>query len=128
MNSTLITGTIIVTIALISYSIAVIAEQRKSGITAFVLTFITIGIILDVTATGFMIAGSRRIPLTFHGILGYSALIAMLIDTILFWKTRLQGALKPSRRLHLYTRFAYGWWVLAYFAGGFIAVFMMHSN
>jgi hypothetical protein len=68
-----------------------------------VLTFLTIGIILDITATCFMIAGSHRIPITFHGILGYSALAAMLIDTVLIWKTRIRGALVLSGRLHLYT-------------------------
>jgi EamA domain-containing membrane protein RarD len=128
MNSTLITGTIIVTIALISYSIAVITEQRKFALSSSVLTFLTIGIILDITATCFMIAGSRRIPITFHGVLGYSALTAMLIDTILIWKTRIKGALKPSMRLHMYTRFAFGWWVLAYFVGGFVAMLMVHSK
>jgi EamA domain-containing membrane protein RarD len=86
------------------------------------------GIILDITATCFMIAGSHRIPITFHGILGYSALTAMFVDTILIWKTRIGGALRPSGKLHLYTRFAFGWWVLAYFAGGFVAVLMVHSK
>jgi EamA domain-containing membrane protein RarD len=128
MNGTLLIGTIIVTIALICYSIAIITEQRKSVLSPFMLVFLTMGIILDVTATCFMIAGSRRIPLTFHGILGYSALTVMLVDTILIWKTWMRGALKPSRNLHLYTRFAYTWWVLAYFAGGFVAVVMVHSK
>jgi FtsH-binding integral membrane protein len=128
MNGTLIVGTIIVTCALISYSLAVITEQRKCTLTRFVLTFLTIGIILDITATCFMIAGSRRIPITFHGILGYSALGAMLVDTILIWKMRIKGALVLSGRLHLYTRFAYLWWVLAYFAGGLVAMFVVHSK
>jgi fucose permease len=128
MNPTLILGTIIVTGALIAYSIGVIGEQRKQMITRPILAWLTVGIILDITATVCMILGSRNIPLTFHGILGYTALMGMLIDTVLIWKSwRKRGEATLSRGLHLYTRIAYIWWVLAYLAGGFIAMFAVRS-
>jgi hypothetical protein len=114
---------VIVTSALVFYSIAVLTEQRKKILSSFIMTCLTIGIFLDVTATAFMIAGSRNIPFTVHGFIGYSALLAMLIDTILtwrHWKSLNKSQLVPSG-LHLYTRFAYIWWVLAYIAGGLIA-------
>lgn len=126
MNPILITGTIIVTFALLFYSISVITEQRKKTLTSFVLTTRTIGVVLDVTATAFMIAGSRKIPFTFHGLLGYSALAGMLVDTVLAWrfaKSQKQQAVSPG--LKLYTRIAYSWWVLAYIAGGLIAAFLL---
>jgi hypothetical protein len=126
MNPTLITGTVIVTFALISYSIAVITEQRKHSISKFILTFLTIGITLDITATIVMIIGSSNIPLTFHGILGYSALIVMLADTICIWRLKLNHVALVPRKLHLYTRVAYSWWVIAYFAGSFIAMFDLY--
>jgi hypothetical protein len=88
------------------------------------MTTLTIGLTLDVTATLFMITGSRNIPFTPHGFLGYSALVAMLVDTILTWRYwRSEKKDQPvTRSLHLYTRFAYSWWVLAYIAGGLIAM------
>jgi uncharacterized repeat protein (TIGR03987 family) len=123
LNPTLITGTIIVTGALIFYSMAVWSEQRHKVFTPFILTTLTIGIILDITATAFMIAGSRNSPFTVHGFLGYSALAAMLIDTIRIWRywSSEKKHQPVPRGLHLYTRFAYLWWVLAYVAGGLIA-------
>lgn len=66
MNPLLISGSIIVTLALIAYSLGIIAEQRKKKITYFVLVFITIGITLDITATLFMIVGSPNSPFTLH--------------------------------------------------------------
>ena len=51
MNALLITGSIIVTAALASYSIAVITEQLKKVINRTTLIFITLGITLDITAT-----------------------------------------------------------------------------
>ena len=126
MNSILITGTIIVTFALLFYSISVISEQRRKNLTIFVLTTRTIGVVLDITATAFMIAGSRHIPFTFHGLLGYSALAGMLADTILVWRFSKKQHLRPvSSGLKLYTRIAYLWWVLAYVAGGLIAAFLL---
>jgi uncharacterized repeat protein (TIGR03987 family) len=123
LNPTLILGTAIVTAALVFYSIAVITEQRKKVLNPLIMTCLTIGIVLDVTATACMIAGSRNLPFTAHGVLGYSALLAMLIDTILtwrYWKSPNKDQPVP-RGLHYYTRFAYLWWVLAYIAGGMIA-------
>jgi hypothetical protein len=111
LNPTLIIGISIVTGALVFYSIAVISEQRKKVLGPEMIACLTIGIVLDVTATAFMIAGSRNLPFTVHGILGYSALLAMLIDTILTWRHwKSPNMLQPvPRRLHLYTRFAYAW-------------------
>ncbi|MFN8135716.1 MAG: hypothetical protein U0Z17_11025 [Bacteroidales bacterium] len=52
-------GAGIVIFALISYSLSIITEQRTRMVTPFVLRFLTIGIILDITATTFMIIGSK---------------------------------------------------------------------
>jgi hypothetical protein len=123
MNPVLIRAVIVVTFALIFYTIGVIVEQRKSSISWLVLVFLTIGVIFDVSSTALMIIGSSNIPFTVHGVLGYSALTVMLIDTVLIWRHWLknrQGTV--SKSLGLYTRIAYGWWVCAYIAGAIIAM------
>ena len=127
MNSILITGTIIVTGALVAYSIFVFTKQRHSVLTTFILTALTLGLFLDITATVVMIIGSRNIPITFHGILGYSALAGMLVDTLLIWRHwRSDKKNEPiSKGLQVYTWFAYSWWVLAYIAGGLLAAFAL---
>jgi EamA domain-containing membrane protein RarD len=123
MNSTLIKAVIVVTFALAFYSVAVITEQRKSRLSKRVLGFITAGVVFDISSTALMISGSRKIPITVHGFIGYSALAVMLVDTILiwrFWRKNRDG--KVSRALNLYTRFGYSWWVIAYIAGAVIAM------
>jgi hypothetical protein len=125
MNSVLIRAVIVVSFALVSYTIAVIAEQRKHAITRMVLGFITAGVALDIASTVLMIIGSGKIPITVHGFIGYSALTVMLIDTILIWRCWLKTRDgEVSKRLNLYTRIAYGWWVVAYIAGAVIAMTM----
>jgi hypothetical protein len=122
MNPLAKTGAIIVVCALASYSAAVLIEQRRRLVTAAVLFFFTLGVMLDVTATAFMIAGSSKGPFTLHGLLGYSSLAAMVVDAVLVWRFRLnhrQDAPVP-RCLHLYTRAAYLWWIAAFITGGLL--------
>ena len=109
----------VVTLALISYSIAILTEQRKKLVINRVLVFLTLGVILDISATIMMIIVSENSPFTLHGILGYSSLTLMIIDAILLWRFRLQNGagVVVSRGVHLYSRVAYIWWVLAYITG-----------
>lgn len=123
MNPVLIRAVVVVTFALIFYTIGVITEQRKHRISKFVLAFITIGVVLDISSTVLMIIGSGKIPITVHGFIGYSALAVMLIDTILiWWWWRNNPDTGVSMGLNMYTRIAYGWWVVAYVAGAVIAM------
>ena len=122
MNPILIAGSIIVTLALIAYSIAIITEQRGRIISSRVLIFLTIGLVLDITATLCMIIGSPNSPFTFHGFVGYSALTVMIAENIVIWKSYLRNGLLSHvpRGAHLYSRYAYIWWVLAYITGALL--------
>ncbi|MDO9257262.1 MAG: hypothetical protein Q7U54_17210 [Bacteroidales bacterium] len=125
MNTYSMIGANIVIFALLSYSLSIITEQRKKLVTPFILRFLTIGIILDITATVFMIIGSSKSAFSLHGILGYSSLAAMFIDTILIWRFHLTtkaGTIVP-KGLHLYSRFAYAWWVIAFITGLMLVIF-----
>lgn len=74
-----------------------------------------------------MIIGSHNIPFTIYGMLGYTALTAMLIGTVLIWQFKFRnGSSKVPRRLHFYTRTAYSWWIIAYIAGGLISAFVVN--
>jgi uncharacterized repeat protein (TIGR03987 family) len=124
MNTLSTIGASIVTLALISYSIGIISEQVKKTLIPRVLIFISIGVTLDVTATVFMILGSRNSPFTVHGFIGYSALLVMMIELIRIWRTYREKGLNAQVPLsvHLYSRYAYIWWVVAYITGSLIAM------
>ena len=109
----------VVSLALISYSIAIITEQRKRKVINRVLIFLTLGVVLDISATTMMIIVSENSPFTLHGMLGYSSLTLMVIDAVLLWRFRMKTSSTESvpRPLHLYSRIAYIWWVAAYITG-----------
>jgi len=124
MNVLLMIGSFVVTLALIAYSIGIITEQRTHKIGPTVMRFVTIGIILDIIATTFMIVGSPNSPFTYHGFLGYSALGVMLIDVILIWRLKLKEGIDAEvpKGLHFYSRYAYAWWVIAFITGGLMVI------
>jgi len=125
MNEYLSFGTKIVFLALASYAIGTIIEQRRRVITNNVLIFISAGIVFDIIATIFMILGTSNSLFSLHGIIGYSSLLAMIIDALLLWRFRLKfGAVEEvNYSLHLYSRFAFLWWVIAFITGLLLVIF-----
>ena len=80
MPTVLIAGIVIVNLALLSYAIGIISEQRSHRVSAATLNWLRLGVVLDVTATACMIAGSSRGWFTPHGVLGFSSLAAMVVE------------------------------------------------
>ena len=122
MKTASMIGSFIVTIAMVFYSLGYTRERRRQLVTSRVLSFYTIGISLDITATIFMIIGSTKGLVTFHGLIGYSSLLGMLTDTVILWRHYLKKGPgeNVSRRVHLYSRIAYIWWIIAYITGGLL--------
>ncbi len=118
MNPVIMFGVLTVNLALVSYAIGVISEQRKHAVTRLVVLSLTIGIVFDITATLLMLLGSSNSPFTIHGLLGYSALIGMALVT---WKSW-QSHGNVTRKLHLFIRYAFIWWVITYLTGIAMAV------
>jgi hypothetical protein len=130
MKTVSMIASLVVTLALIFYSIGFSKERKRKLVTGNVLFFYTIGVCLDITATILMIIGSSKGMLTPHGMIGYSSLLGMLTDTILLWRHNMnQGSEKEvNRGLHIYSRIAFSWWIIAYITGGLlVAISKMRS-
>jgi len=124
MKTASMIGSFIVTIALVFYSIGYTTERRRQLITPRVLSFYTIGISLDITATIFMIIGSTKGLVSPHGLIGYSSLLGMLTDTIILWRHYLEKGPgeNVSRPVHVFSRIAFIWWIIAFITGGLLVV------
>lgn len=117
-------GAFIITLSLLTYGIGSITLQRFKLVTRSVVAFLTLGVCLDITAVSLMIIGSANGPFTMHGIIGFSALFVMLTDTLWLWKVffKYGNDKKANKALLLYSRYAYGWWVVAYFTGSLLVI------
>lgn len=126
MNILSIIGAFIITFALLSYGIGCISVIRFKLLSTWVLTFLTLGLILDIGAVGFMIAGSGDTPFNLHGLLGYSGILVMLINVILIWKVYLANGIdsKMSVKIVRYTKYAYLWWLIVYFTGSLLVIWL----
>jgi hypothetical protein len=121
MKPILIAGITIVNLALISYATAIIIQSRKKYITRFVLTFLTIGILFDFTATICMIISSGKV-ISIHGMIGYSSLIGMFTDTILSYiHVKKHGMnITLSKKFIRWSQLAFSYWIVAYITGAIL--------
>jgi hypothetical protein len=124
MQPLAIVGAFIITLALLSYGIGSIAIQRFKIVTPGVLIFLTLGVLLDIVAVSFMIFGSDKGAFTPHGILGYSAMITMIVNLVLIWWWYFKNGFDTiiSNSILLYSKIAYGWWVIAYITGSVLVI------
>lgn len=124
MNPLSLIGAFIISFALLSYGISSISIQRFRLITPSVLIALTLGVLLDIVAVGFMIAGSGLFPISLHGYLGFAAMITMIIDAVLIWKIYLKTGFDAeiSKAVATYTKFAYVWWLISYFTGSILVI------
>ena len=118
MKPLLITGISVVNLALISYAIAIFTQSRKKKVTQTVLAFLAMGIILDITATICMIISSGK-AITLHGVIGYSALLGILTETIITFRFARRNGINTSmsKKFIRWSQIAFSYWVLAYFTG-----------
>ena len=124
MNPLAIVGAFIITLSLLAYGIGSITLIRFKTVGSIVLIFLTLGVIFDIAAIVLMITGARATPFTLHGLLGYSALLIMLIGTVGVWRIYFKYGIdkKINKNLLNYTKFAYVCWVLAYITGSLIVL------
>jgi hypothetical protein len=112
----------IVTLALLCYTVGTVAQQRSRRVTGSVIGFLGVGVALDIIATVFMILGSGKV-LTLHGLIGYTALAGMLVEVGIAWRwRRRRGGERITDPMALYSKVAYGYWVLAFVSGGLMAM------
>ena len=124
MNPLSLTGAFIISFALLSYGVSSISIQRFRLITPSVLIALTLGVLLDITAVGFMIAGSGLFPISLHGVMGFVAMLTMILDAVLIWRIYMKNGFDSeiSNVVATYTKYAYIWWLIAYFTGSILVI------
>ena len=130
MSYVIISGVILIHIALVLYTVFIIKEHKYKRATKGLLVFITLAVTFDVSATVCMMIGTEKEFFTTHGILGYTALSVMVADAIFIWKHKSRhGSETPfSKALSRGSKFGYGLWLVAFFTGEYIAIMKHYSS
>jgi hypothetical protein len=124
LSPVILFGVLSINLALVAYTAGMIGAHRRWRASAFVLGAFTLAVAFDVVATGCMVAGSRRPWFTPHGIVGYLALLVMVVAVGRLWGLRGQGPdAEIPAGLRVFLRVAYVAWLIAYSIG--VALAMM---
>ena len=118
MNPVILFGVVAINLALIGYTVGIIAAHRRRRTTALVLGAFAAAVVLDVVATGCMVAGSSKSWFTAHGLVGYTALMVMIVAAGRLWALSRSGPdAEIPAGLHAFLRGAYVLWLIAYAVG-----------
>lgn len=124
MKPIVLAAVVIITLALVFYSVATGALQRSQRITNVVALFLTLGVTFDLAATLCMVVAAGYVRPTVHGALGITALLGMLVEVTMAWQHRLRFGpeIPVSSGKRLYALIAYAYWVIAFVSGGTMVV------
>ena len=100
---------IIITLALVFYSIGVWSERFAKRLKVWHLVFFWLGIICDTWGTGMMFEGAGGMTFDVHGLTGLLAIILMFVHAV--WATVVLVR-KDERWINSFHRFSVAVWVI----------------
>jgi uncharacterized repeat protein (TIGR03987 family) len=100
---------IIITLALIFYTIGVWSERLAGVLKPWHLVFFVLGLICDTWGTGLMLEMAGGLTFDLHGISGLTAIILMLVHAL--WAT-LVLVRKDEKKLHNFHKFSLLVWII----------------
>ncbi len=115
-------ATVIITLALVFYSIGVWSERFSGRLKLWHLVFFWLGLAFDTWGTGVMLEMAGRLTLDVHGITGVIAIVLMFVHAV--WATVVLVR-KDERWISSFHRFSLVvWlvWLIPYFSPMFFAM------
>ena len=109
-------ATIIITAALIFYSIGVWSERISGVLKPWHLGFFILGLICDTWGTGMMLDFAGGLTFDIHGISGLTAIILMFIHAAWALVVLLQKDENALHNFHKFSLFVWIIWLIPYFS------------
>jgi uncharacterized repeat protein (TIGR03987 family) len=116
------TVTIIITAALVFYSIGVWAERISSRLKWWHFAFFVLGLIFDTWGTGMMLEMVGRLTLDVHGITGVIAILLMFIHALWAFFVLLRQDEKSLQNFHKFSVAVWLAWLVPYFSPMFFSL------
>jgi len=122
MTSELLISTVLISLALIFYSVGVWTERFAGRLKVWHLVFFWGGLAFDTTGTGIMFEIAGGMGSDIHSITGLTAILLMLVHAV--WATAVL-VLKNEKAItnfHHFSIFVWMIWLIPYFTGFFASV------
>ena len=110
------TATIIITSALVFYSVGVWSERIEGRLKPWHLAFFVLGLICDTWGTGLMFDYVGGMMFDIHGITGLIAILLMLIHAVWALIVLLRKDEKAIRSFHKFSVAVWAIWLIPYFS------------
>ena len=122
MNDIMMWGGVLITLALVFYSIGVWSERLAGRLKSWHLIFFWVGLVFDSTGTGIMLEVAGGIGWDIHGVSGVLAIVLMAVHalwaSVSLWRRDERAIL----RFHNFSVFVWAVWLVPYLTGFFVSM------
>ena len=122
MNSDILAASIIITLALVFYSIGVWAERLAGRLKAWHLACFWVGLACDTTGTAIMFEVAETVGADIHSVTGIAAILLMVIHaawaSVVLWRKNERAV----TTFHRYSVIVWTIWLVPYFTGFFVSM------
>jgi uncharacterized repeat protein (TIGR03987 family) len=115
-------STVIITLALVFYSIGVWAERIQGRLKPWHLAFFILGLICDTWGTGMMFDFVGGMMFDLHGITGLIAILLMLVHAVWALVVLLKKDERAIRNFHRFSVAVWVVWLIPYLSPMFLAI------
>ncbi|MFC1905601.1 HsmA family protein [Chloroflexota bacterium] len=122
MTGGLIASTILISLALIFYSIGVWSERVAGRLRGWHLVFFWGGLVFDTTGTGLMFDMAGKIGADIHSVTGIAAILLMVIHAIWATVVLIRKDEKAITSFHRFSVVVWAIWLIPYLTGFFASM------
>ena len=122
MPSNVTTATILISLALVFYSIGVWSERRTGRLKGWHLVFFWSGLAFDSTGTGIMLHIAGRLGTDVHSVTGVLAILFMLLHAIWATVVLVRRNEYAIRNFHRFSVLVWAIWLIPYLTGFFASM------
>jgi uncharacterized repeat protein (TIGR03987 family) len=113
---------IVITLALVFYSIGVWSERLQGRLKTWHLAFFWLGLVFDTWGTGLMLDMAGGLTFDLHGISGGIAILLMLVHAAWASVVLLRRDQRAILNFHRFSLFVWLVWLIPYFSPMFFAL------
>lgn len=115
-------ASVIITLALVFYSIGVWAERIAGRLKPWHLAFFYLGLVFDTVGTGMMFDYADGMTLDVHGVTGMLAIVLMLVHAVWATVVLVRRDENLITRFHTFSVAVWVVWLVPYFSPFFFAM------
>ncbi len=116
------TVSIVITMALVFYSVGVWSERIAGRLKPWHLVFFLLGLVCDTVGTGMMFAFVGGLTFDVHGVTGMLAIILMLVHAVWAAVVLVRKDERWITRFHRFSIFVWVVWLVPYLSPMFLAI------